>query len=80
MGKLDPVGEGGKESGSIIGGWGGQLLWKAYVPGILYGVKVEFDLARTLNSWVDNKKEKLVYVYKNEICMSCLLVSCFILS
>ena len=35
MGKLDPVGEGGKESGSIIGGWGGQLLWKAYVPGIL---------------------------------------------
>ena len=42
MGKLDPVGEGGEESGSIVGGWGGQLLWEAYVPGIWYEAKVEF--------------------------------------
>ena len=27
MRKLGPVGEGGEEIGSIIGGWGGQLLW-----------------------------------------------------
>ena len=65
MGKLDPVGEGGEESGSIIGGWGGQLLWEVYVPGVLYGAKVECDLAKTQNSWVDNKEEKLVYVCKN---------------
>ena len=42
MGKLDPVGEGGEESGSIVGGWGGQLLWEAYVPGIWYEAKIEF--------------------------------------
>ena len=29
MGKLDPVGKAGEESGSIVGGWGGQLLWEA---------------------------------------------------
>ena len=32
MGKLDPVGEGGEDSGSAVGGWDGQLLWEAYVP------------------------------------------------
>ena len=41
MGKLDPVGEGRGESGSILGGWGVQLLWEAYVPGVWYGAKVE---------------------------------------
>ena len=65
MEKLDPVGEGGEESGSIIGGWGGQLLWEAYVPGVLYGAQVEYDPAKTQNSWVDNKEEKLVDVCKN---------------
>ena len=65
MGKLDPVGDGGEESGSIIGGWGGQLLWEAYMPGVLYGTKVEYDLAKTQNSWVDNEEEKLAYVCKN---------------
>ena len=65
MGKLDPVGEGGEESGSIIGGWGEQLLWEAYMPGVLYGAKVEYNPAKTQNSWVDNKEVKLVYVCKN---------------
>ena len=65
MMKLDPVGEGGEESGSIIGGWGGQLLWEAYVPEVLYGTKAEYDLAKTQNSWVDNEEEKLAYVCKN---------------
>ena len=65
MGKLDPVGEGGGESGSIVGGWGVQLLWEAYVPGVWYGAKVEYDLAKIQSSWVDNKrKEKLVYMCK----------------
>ena len=40
MGKLDAVGEGAEESGSIVGGWGGQLLWEADVPGVWYGAKV----------------------------------------
>ena len=64
MGKLDPVGEGGEESGSIVGGWGGQLLWEAYVPEVWYGAKYEYNEAKTQSSWVDNKKEKLVYVCK----------------
>ena len=54
MEKLDSVGEGGEESGNIIGGWGGQLLWEAYVPGLLYGAKVEYDLAKIQNFCVDN--------------------------
>ena len=62
MGQLDPVGEGGEESSGIVGGWGGQLLWEAYVPGVCYGAKVEYDVAKTQSSWVDNKKEKIVYV------------------
>ena len=64
MGKLDPVGKGGEESGSIVGGWGGQLLWEAYVPEVWYGAKYEYNEAKTQSSWVDNKKEKLVYVCK----------------
>ena len=65
MGKLDAVGEGGEESGSIVGGWGGQLLWEAYVPGVWCVAKVEYDLAKTQSSWVDNKKkEKLVHMCK----------------
>ena len=64
MGKLDPVWKGGEESGGIVGEWGGQLLWEAYVPGVWYGVKVEYNEAKTQSSWVDNKKEKLVYVCK----------------
>ena len=65
MGKLDPVREGGEVSGSIIGEWGGQLLWEAYVPGVLHGVKIEYNLAKTQNSWVNNEEEELVYVCKN---------------
>ena len=57
MGKLDPVGKGREESG-----WGGQMLWEAYVPGIWYGAKVEHDEAKIQSSWVDNKREKLVYL------------------
>ena len=34
--------------------------------GVLYGVKAEYDLAKTQNSWVNNEEEELVYVYKNE--------------
>ena len=64
MGKLDPVGKGGKESGSIVGGWGGQLLWEAYVPGVWYGTKVEYDEVKIQSSWVDNKKEEPFYVCK----------------
>ena len=68
MGKLDPVGEGrggGGRSGSIVGRWGVQLLWEAYLPGVWYGAKVEYDLAKIRSSWVDNKrKEKLVYMSK----------------
>ena len=50
MGTLDAVEESGKESGNIIGGWGEQLLWEAYVPGVWYGAKVEYDLAKTQSS------------------------------
>ena len=64
-GELDPVRQGGEENGSIIGGWGGQLLWEAYVPGVLYGAKVKYDLAKTQNSRVNNEEEELVYVCKN---------------
>ena len=73
MGKLDPVWKSGEESGGIVGGWGGQLLWEAYVPGVCYGAKVEYDVAKTQSSWVDNKKEKIVYVCRKWICMSRLL-------
>ena len=34
------------------------------MPGVWYGVKVEYDVAKTQSSSVDNKKEKLVYVCK----------------
>ena len=64
MGKMNPVGEDGEGSGSIVVGWGGQLLWEAYVPGVWYGAKVGYDLAKSQNSWVENKEEKLVYVCK----------------
>ena len=64
MVKLDPVGKGREESGSIVGGWVGQLLWEVYVPGAWYGAKVEYDEAKTQSSWFDYKKEKLVYVCK----------------
>ena len=47
MGKLNPVGVDGEENGSIVSGWGEKLLWKAYVPGVWYGEKVEYDLAKT---------------------------------
>ena len=50
MGKFGPVGESGEGSGSIVGGWGGQFLWEAYVPGVWYGAKVEYDLAKTQSS------------------------------
>ena len=66
MGKLDPVGEDVEESGIIVGRWGRQLLWEAYVPGACYGVKFEYDLAKTQSSWpgLNIKKEKLVYMCK----------------
>ena len=35
------------------------------MPGVLYGAKTEYDLAKTQNSSVNNKEEKLVYVCKN---------------
>ena len=44
------MGEDGKESGSIVGAWGGQFLWEVYVSGVSYGEKVEFDLAKTQSS------------------------------
>ena len=37
----------------------------AYVFGVLYGAKVEYDLTKNQNSWTDNKEEKLFYVCKN---------------
>ena len=61
MGKLNPVGVDGEENGSIVGGWGGQLLWEACVPGVWYGEKVEYDLAKTQISWIDNKKRSSVF-------------------
>ena len=64
MGKLDPVGEGKENSGSVIGGWGGPLLWEACVPGFVYEANVEYDPAKIQNSWVDNKEEILIYVCK----------------
>ena len=50
MRKLDPVGEGGEDSGSIVGGWGGQLLWQAYVPEVWHEAKVEYDVAKPRSS------------------------------
>ena len=47
MGKLNPVGVDGEENGSIGSRLGEELLWKAYVPGVWYGEKVEYDLAKT---------------------------------
>ena len=47
-----------------MGGVGRQLMWEAYVPGVWYGVKVEYNEAKTQSYWVDDKKEKLVYVCK----------------
>ena len=65
MGKFGPVGESGEGRGSIVGGGGGQFLWEAYVPGVWYGAKVEYDLAKTQSSWVGNKnKKKLSYMCK----------------
>ena len=60
MGKPDPVGKGGEQSGSIVGGWGGQLLWEGYMPWVSYGAKVEYEEAKIQCSWVDIKNEKLV--------------------
>ena len=34
------------------------------MPGVWYGVKVEYNEAKTQSYWVDDKKEKLVYVCK----------------
>ena len=62
MGKLDPVGKGGKESGSVVGGWDGQFLWEAYMSGVWYGAKVKYDLAKTQSSWVDKKKRKNLFI------------------
>ena len=76
MGKLDPVGEGVEESGSIVGVWSGQLLWEAYVPAVWYGVKVEHDLAKTQSSWSELiiKKENIcLYVYK--VLLRCMMTS-----
>ena len=65
------MGEGGEESGIIVGRWGGQLLWETYVPGIWYGAKVEYDLAKTMYvcmyvckflACVDNKKRKNLFI------------------
>ena len=52
-------------SGSIIGRWGGQLLWETFVLRVLHGANVEYDLARPKNFWVNNEEEELVYVCKN---------------
>ena len=64
MGKLNPVGVDGEENGSIVGGGRGgrgQLLWEACVPGVWYGEKVEYDLAKTQISWIDNEKRSSVF-------------------
>ena len=75
MGKLDPVGEGGEESGIIVGRWGGQLLWETYVPGVWYGAKVEYGLAKTQSSWsgLIIKKRKNLLMCKKYICVLRLL-------
>ena len=64
MGKLDSVGEGGEESGIIVGRWGGHMLWETYVPGVWYGEKVEYDLAKTQSSWPETiiKKKKNLFI------------------
>ena len=67
MEKLDRVGDGGEESGIILGRWVGQLLWDTYVPEVWYGAKVENDLAKTQSSspgLIIKKREKLVYMCK----------------
>ena len=33
---------------------------------VLHGVKAEYDLTKTQNSWINNEDEELVYVCKNE--------------
>ena len=63
MGKLNPVGVDGEENGSIVSGWCGKLLWEAYVPGVWYGEKFEYDLAKTQSSWIDNKKKSGVFAF-----------------
>ena len=72
MGKLDPVGEGGEESGIIVGRWGGQLLWETYVPGVWYGAKVEYDLAKTQSSWpgliIKKRKNLFICVKSKFVC------------
>ena len=34
------------------------------MPGVWYGAKIEYDLAKIQSSWVDSKEEKFVYVCK----------------
>ena len=65
MVKLDPVGEGREEIGSIVGGWSGQLLGGTYVPGVLYRAKIEYNLPKTQSSWpglVIKKGKTCLYV------------------
>ena len=69
------MGEEGEDSGSIFGGWGGQLLWKVYVSGVSYRETVEYDLAKTqefLALVYIKEKNKLVYTCKKYIWMLCL--------
>ena len=65
------MGEGGEESGIIVGRWGGQLLWETYVPGVWYGAKVEYDPSKTQSSWHGFiiKKRKNLLICKKYICV-----------
>ena len=47
------------------------------MPGVLYGAKAEYDLAKTQNSWVNNKEENLFMCVKikfnaNSVCLCAL--------
>ena len=66
------MGEGGEESGIIVGRWGGQLLRETYVPGVWYGAKVEYDLAKTQSSWpgliIIKRKNLFICVKSKFVC------------
>ena len=56
---LAPNQQDGEENGCIVGGWGGQVLWKTEALEDLYGVKAESDLTKTQNSWVNDEQKNL---------------------
>ena len=44
----------GEEGGYVAGSWGGQMSWGVELFWGLYGVKAEFDLAKTEDFWMNN--------------------------